>query len=141
EGLALAELGSADADAQAVADLILVVEQVDDVEAQLRSLAEADRYALHERGVDGGVVRQRRIVGGDDGGAKAAAKQDIGRDLGRPLGLGIEGVRRAARKGPALCVVEDDEMVGDVGKFVRAKIELGRIDVSADAVAESAVEI
>src|SRR6266478_4154738 len=54
EGLALAELRSADAYAQTVADLILVVEQVDDVETQLRALAEADRYFLHERGVDDG---------------------------------------------------------------------------------------
>src|SRR5580704_3796647 len=56
EGLPLAELGSADAYAQTVADLILVVEQVDDVETQLRALAEPDRYFLHERGVDDGVV-------------------------------------------------------------------------------------
>ncbi len=48
EGLALAELGSTDAYAQTVTDLILVVEQVDDVEAQLGSLAEADRDFLRE---------------------------------------------------------------------------------------------
>ena len=49
EGPALAELGGADADAQAIADLVAVVEQVDDVEAQLRALAEPDRDLLHQR--------------------------------------------------------------------------------------------
>src|SRR6266850_1990399 len=43
KGPALAELRGAYADARAVADLVLVVEQVDDVETDLRALADADR--------------------------------------------------------------------------------------------------
>src|SRR3984893_18510320 len=83
EGAALAELRRADADAGAVADLVAVVEQVDGIEADLRALAEADRDLLHQRGVDDGVVGQRQVVGRDDCGAKSAAEQHVGRDLGR----------------------------------------------------------
>src|SRR6266567_4798470 len=63
EGAALAELRGADADALAVADLVAVVEQVDDVETQLCGPAEADRDLLHQRGVEDGVVGQGEVVG------------------------------------------------------------------------------
>src|SRR6266566_6036467 len=74
------------------------------------------------------IVGQRHVVGGDDGGAKTAAKQDVGRALGRPVGVGIEGVGGARRKGPALRVVEDDVVAGDVGELGCGETELGGID-------------
>jgi hypothetical protein len=128
EGLALAELRRAHADALAVAELVLVVEQVDNVEPQLSALAEADRDVLRDRGIDDGVVGQAEIVGR----AQAAAEQDVGGNPSSPFLLGVERVGGACRECPALRVVEEDVVVGDIGQLLGAEVELRGVDVAAD---------
>ena len=58
EGAALTELRGADTDALAVADLVAVVEQIDDVETQVRRRAEPDGDLLHQRSIDRAIFAE-----------------------------------------------------------------------------------
>src|SRR5579862_704347 len=123
-------LRGADADAGAVADFVLLIEQVDDVEPRREPADIVDRERVAHAEIDLRVAGQ---VGAVRNGL-AVRQHQIGPEAGSVQGVDAESrvlpaVRNAARCGERLLVIEMDVVVGDVGQFVRAEIELAGDDV------------
>src|ERR1700693_3358599 len=133
------ELRGTDTDAGAIADLVLPVEQIDDVEARGERAAPVQSEHVSRAEIDLHVVRQMlavRYTGtAIDRGlarrqfeicAQTRAQQEIRTEPGV-----IPEIRHAAGGGLLLLMVEMNEIVGDVGQVGGLEIELCGVDILA----------
>src|SRR5260370_15087001 len=125
ESGARAELRIADADAGAVADLVDLVEQVENVEAQLEALVQSGVNRLHNAEVHLLVARQAvpvrapvRVAGPEAAaGGKVGGEKSTGRR---------HSVLDAGRIRVGLIVIEMDVVAGNECELIGAEIELRR---------------
>lgn len=131
EGAPQTELRVANPDPGAVADLVDLVEHVEEVETQLEALVQSGLDRLNHAEIHLLITGQARPVrapagaGGPEAtaGSKMGGKQRTGRR---------HPVFDAGRIGVGLIVVEVDIVAGDKGKLVRGEIELGRSNLLAE---------
>src|SRR3984893_13104852 len=125
EGTAWPELRREDPEARAVADLVLLVPQVDDVESGLELSERGQREAMGDAEIGLLVGRHRRVIRLDDGAPQPAPRQEVQAEPctePRPEVGGARGGR------DELIVVRGDVVIADEGEVVRAEERLRRLD-------------
>src|SRR6266851_3786836 len=128
ESAAQTELRVADADPRAVAGLVDLVEQVEDVEAQLEALVDPGLDRLNNAEIhlliagEAVPVRDPTRVGGPETAADGKVDGEAG--VGRR-----QSILYPSRVRVGLVVIEMDIMTGDVGELVRVEVELRRCNV------------
>src|SRR5215831_8325734 len=126
ECAAWAELGGKDPEPLAGTDLVDLVEQVDDVEAQFHSLKEAGGDRLDNAEIHLLITRQAGAVRDGAVRPKAATGDQIDGKTGI---IRRKRILDAGRGCVGLVMIEVDVMTGDKGQIVRREVELGRGDV------------
>jgi hypothetical protein len=140
EGAARSELRVADTDPRAVADLVDLVEHVEEVETQLKApvhsgidrLNDAEIHLLIAR--QAGPVRASARAGGPEAaaGRKVGGKQRTGRR---------HSVFDARRIGVGLIVIEMDVVAGNKSELIGAEIELRRGNLFAESLRRGGVAV
>src|SRR5205823_4105634 len=140
EGTAQAELRVADADTGAVADLVDLVEQVENVEAQLEALVQSSVNRLNKADVHlliaGQAVPVRAPV--RVGGPEAAAGGKVGGEKGPGR---RHPVFDASRIRIGLIVIEMDVVAGNECELLGGKIELRRSNALAEGLRRGEVAV
>src|SRR5271165_3255373 len=144
-----AVLRRADADAGAVADLILLVEEVDHIKARSERAGTRDRKNVRHTGVDLGVIRQTGAIRnagtavrrGFSGRQRQTRTQTRTNQEIRTEARVPPQVRNAAGSRLLLLMIEMNVIVRDVAKILRRKVELRRFDVFALGTLGSEVQI
>src|SRR5437764_9331887 len=122
---ALAELRRADADAATVAQLVNFVEEIHDIETDLKTARDVRNLEVSlKRQIRGSVIGHAFGIG--ETAPKSASVKPIAGQF--PI---VPGVSCADGGGPSLVVIEEDATLVDEGILIRIKQKLGGADVDA----------
>src|SRR5205085_6110793 len=120
----LSELRCADADSAAITQFVDLVEQIDDIETDLKASGDIRNFQISlKRDINGSIIRHTFGVG--EAATKSTAVEPIAGEF--PILPGVSGPNRG---GPALVVIQEDPMFVDECVFGRIEKKLRRTPVN-----------